>query len=248
MMSDCVSNWVSIVAFLTAVVSAIIYFLTLKEQRKQNSLLLQQRFYEQWQELVRQQLKIRDEMHIVIDVLNNNGPVKVQINGSTCLNILWSMFLRLQKAIDNNVDYTDWERIESGYDQAVQNVPEELEYYDIGKYNNMLLDIDEHRRVAFVGYSFGVTEKETKSKMPSKEALNLIFERYFKGRSTYFTHLCSMMHFLERNEIVYGKQIQECATILKDNMSAFELGLVRQYSDFDKSNSSLISKYLLTNE
>ena len=245
-MCDCLSIGVSIAALVVSVISAIIYFYTLREQRKQNALLLQQYFYEQWQELIRQQLKICDEMHVVVDVLNNDKPDKMLVHGNTSLVRIWIIFLRLQKAIADNNDYSNWELMEADYENAIHNIPEELEYCDIKRYNETFEDLGETRKVAFVGHVFGVKKQDTKPKNPQQSAFSLIYERYFKGTSTYFTHLCSMLRFLERNQAAYKSQIDECAQILKDNMSAYELGVVEQYANFDKFNSVILRKYLFT--
>lgn len=241
------SNCISIAALIVSIVSAFIYWCTLKEQQKQSNLLLQQHFYEQWQELIRQQLKIRDDMHITIDVLRKDEPTKIQINGSLCLTMLWRIFKRLAKAIEYNYDYTNWEELEAGYDHAMENIPDELQYYDVKEYNEICNAIGEKRLISFVGHTFGVTKKVTKSSNPEYDAFLMIYERYFRGSSTYFTHLCSMLHFLDRSKNAYSTEVDECVQILKDNMSSFELGIVEQYLKYDKYNGQKLKEYLFNN-
>ena len=168
--------------------------------------------------------------------------------GDSSLNRLWKIFLRLQKAIDDNFDYSNLDLLEADYENAIQNISEELEYYDIKKYNDIFESLGEKRQVAFIGHVFGVTEQESKPKNPQQEAFILIYNRYFKGTSTYFTHLCSMLHFIERNQATHKEQIDECVQILKDNMSAYELGIVEQYSNFDNYNGPMLKKYLFKKE
>lgn len=244
------STFVSILSLIIiptiTLVSVLLYYGTLLEQREQNRLLSLQDFNARWQNLITQQINIRDNTEIAIPVLDKGQPTYYQLKGMLCLKGLWVTFERLSKAIETNFDYSDWERYEFESEGAFEKIPEWLEHYEPEEYEKCCKEIYAQKQVAYIGYKFNIKGNGDLEICPQQKAFKLLYERYFLLSSTYFKHICAMLLFLQQNEALYKDQITDSVTILKQNLCQAELLLIKQYAEYDENNKELIYHYFAT--
>lgn len=244
------TTFVGILSVIITFASAWVFYATLSEQREQNRLLQSQHFIEQWQVLVTQQIAIRDNTKATIPVLQNATPSPQTFTGAYCFNMIWILYIRLVDAINSKSDYSDWESIEAEYDGLYMDFSGELEcmeHFEPEKYAELRRSNYEKLQVAYIGNCFGIRGKYPSDISPMTEAFRLIYERYFRLFSTYYSHLCSMFLFLQHKEQqneLSRNQIKDCVSIFKYNHSRAELLLIKQYAEYDKENKELILKYL----
>ncbi len=232
-------------------ISVFVYYATLREQRKQNRQLQSQHFIEQWQVLVTQQIAIRDNTTLTLPILQNALPAQQTVTSVYCFKMIWVMYIRLveaiKDAIKNNNDYSNWEQIEAEYDGLYVDLTGELacmEHYEPEKYAKLRQTDYEKLQVAYVGNRFDIRGNNMAGISPTNEAFRLIYERYFRLSSTYYSHLCSMLLFLQQNKSFYKDRIDDCISILKYNLCQAELLLIKQYAEYNKQNKELILNYL----
>ncbi len=147
----------------------------------------------------------------------------------------------------SNYDYSDWERIESEYDGLYVDFTGELvcmEHYEPEKYAKLRQTNYEKLQVAYIGNCFDIRGNNPADISQTNEAFRLIYERYFRLSSTYYSHLCSMLLFLQQNKSFYKDRIDDCISILKYNLCQAELLLIKQYAEYNKQNKELILNYL----
>ena len=228
-------------------ISVFVYYATLSEQRKQNHQLQSQHFIEQWQVLVAQQIAIRDNTTLILPILQNALPAQQTVKSVYCFKMIWVIYIRLVEAIKSNYDYSDWERIESKYDGLYVDFTGELacmEHYEPEKYAKLRQTNYEKLQVAYIGNCFDIRGNNPVDISPTNEAFRLIYERYFRLSSIYYSHLCSMLLFLQQNKSFYKDRIDDCISILKYNLCQAELLLIKQYAEYNKQNKELILNYL----
>lgn len=239
-------------------ISVFIYYATLREQREHNcqlqlqhqeqiQLLQSQHFIEQWQVLVTQQIAIRDNTTLTLPILQNALPAQQTFTSVYCFKMIWVMYIRLVEAIKSNYDCSNWEQIVAEYDGQYVDLTGELacmEHYEPEEYAELCKTNYEKLQIAYVGYCFDIQGNYTSDISPTNEAFRLIYERYFRLSSTYYSHLCSMLLFLQKNEPLYSDQKDYCIAVLKYNLCRAELSLIKQYAEYDKENKELILKYL----
>lgn len=235
----------------TTLVSVFVYYATLSEQREQNRLLQSQHFIEQWQVLVAQQIAIRDNTTLTLPILQNALPAQQTFTSVHCFKMIWVMYIRLveaiKEAVKNNNDYSDWEQIEARYDGQYVDLTGELacmEHYEPEKYAKLRKTNYEKLQVAYVGNRFDIRGNNMADISPMNEAFRLIYEQYFRWSSTYYSHLCSMLLFLRKNESLYSNQKDYCIAVLKYNLCRAELSLIKQYAEYDTQHKELILNYL----
>ncbi len=232
-------------------ISVFVYYATLSEQQKQNCLLQSQHFIEQWQVLVAQQIAIRDNTTLTLPILQNALPAQQTFTGVYCFKMIWVMYIRLVEAIKTNYDYSDLEQIEAGYEGQYVDLTGELacmEHYEPEKYAKLCQTNYEKLQVAYIGNCFDIRGNNPADISPTNEAFRLIYERYFRLSSTYYSHLCSMLLFLQQNKSFYKDRIDDCISILKYNLCQAELLLIKQYAEYDTKNKELIQNYLFKHQ
>lgn len=232
-------------------ISVFVYYATLSEQQKQNCLLQSQHFIEQWQVLVAQQIAIRDNTTLTLPILQNALPAQQTFTGVYCFKMIWVMYIRLVEAIKTNYDYSDLEQIEAGYEGQYVDLTGELacmEHYEPEKYAKLRQTNYEKLQVAYIGNCFDIRGNNPADISPTNEAFRLIYERYFRLSSTYYSHLCSMLLFLQQNKSFYKDRIDDCISILKYNLCQAELLLIKQYAEYDTKNKELIQNYLFKHQ
>ena len=231
-------------------VSVLVYYATLSEQREQNRLLQSQHFMEQWQHLVAQQIAIRDNTMLTLPVLHAASPDRQTFAGVHCFKKIWMIYIRLVEAIKSKHNYSDWERTEAEYEGHYMDPTGELacmEHYEPEKYAKLRQTDYEKLQVAYVGYRFDIRGDYPSGISPTNEAFRLVYERYFRLSSTYYSHLCSMLLYMQRKEQqneLSGEQIGDCITILTNSLCRAELLLIKQYAEYNKQNKELILNYL----
>lgn len=231
-------------------VSVLVYYATLSEQREQNRLLQSQHFMEQWQHLVAQQIAIRDNTMLTLPVLHAASPDRQTFAGVHCFKKIWMIYIRLVEAIKSKHNYSDWERTEAEYEGHYIDPTGELacmEHYEPEKYAKLRQTDYEKLQVAYVGYRFDIRGDYPSGISPTNEAFRLVYERYFRLSSTYYSHLCSMLLYMQRKEQqneLSGEQIGDCITILTNSLCRAELLLIKQYAEYDTKNKELIQNYL----
>lgn len=231
-------------------VSVLVYYATLSEQREQNRLLQSQHFMEQWQHLVAQQIAIRDNTMLTLPVLHAASPDRQTFAGVHCFKKIWMIYIRLVAAIKSKHNYSDWERTEAEYEGHYMDPTGELacmEHYEPEKYAKLRQTDYEKLQVAYVGYRFDIRGDYPSGISPTNEAFRLVYERYFRLSSTYYSHLCSMLLYMQRKEQqneLSGEQIGDCITILTNSLCRAELLLIKQYAEYNKQNKELILNYL----
>lgn len=229
------------------IISVFVYYATLSEQREQTRLLQSQHFIEQWQVLVAQQIAIRDNTTLTLPILQNALPAQQTFTSVHCFKMIWVIYIRLVEAIKSNYDYSDWEQIEAGNDGQYVDLTGELacmEHYEPEKYAKLRQTNYEKLQVAYIGNCFDIRGNNPADISPTNEAFRLIYERYFQLSSTYYSHLCSMLLFLQKNESLYNDQKDYCIAVLKYNLCRAELLLIKQYAEYNKQNKELILNYL----
>lgn len=235
-------------------VSVLVYYATLSEQREQNRLLQSQHFMEQWQHLVAQQIAIRDNTMLTLPVLHAASPDRQTFAGVHCFKKIWMIYIRLVEAIKSKHNYSDWERTEAEYEGHYMDPTGELacmEHYEPEKYAKLRQTDYEKLQVAYVGYRFDIRGDYPSGISPTNEAFRLVYERYFRLSSTYYSHLCSMLLYMQRKEQqneLSGEQIGDCITILTNSLCRAELLLIKQYAEYDTKNKELIQNYLFKHQ
>ena len=235
-------------------ISVFVYYATLSEQQKQNCLLQSQHFIEQWQVLVAQQIAIRDNTTLTLPILQNALHAQQTFTGVYCFKMIWVMYIRLVEAIKNNYDYSDLEQIEAGYEGQYVDSTGELacmEHYEPEKYAKLRQTDYEKLQVAYIGNCFDIRGNNPADISPTNEAFRLVYERYFRLSSTYYSHLCSMLLYMQRKEQqneLSGEQIGDCITILTNSLCRAELLLIKQYAEYDTKNKELIQNYLFKHQ
>lgn len=235
-------------------VSVLVYYATLSEQREQNRLLQSQHFMEQWQHLVAQQIAIRDNTMLTLPILQNDSPLPQEFKGVQCFNAIWIMYMRLAKVIDRNENCSNWYATLYEYERTFEEPTEEsqcMECYDLEKYDRLCKTNFERKRMTYVGYCFDIRGDYPSGISPTNEAFRLVYERYFRLSSTYYSHLCSMLLYMQRKEQqneLSGEQIGDCITILTNSLCRAELLLIKQYAEYDTKNKELIQNYLFKHQ
>lgn len=227
-------------------ISVTLYYSSLKEQQKQNKLIMEQQFDDKWQSLLSAHLKIRDEQQIEYDVVKNYKEYSVLLKGHKCFVALWKRYLRLVEAIQGARDYISLDQIFADYDNYSEQMEEEwkaMEYYTPLEYEKEMKNIEETKQIDFVAYLFKVT-KDMNDGNPSKKAFELIHDRYLSRSSIYLTHFCSMLKFLQRHENIYGDKINECVDLLMAILTESEKSIILLYADYDIKNGKIIKKYI----
>lgn len=228
------------------IITAIIYYSTLQEQRKQN-------FEDKWQNILETQLKIRDSQEIDFKVLDNNWNDKIKhLRGYQCMLMAWMLYKDLIAVLrlkENCLNREKLQELEDNYynalelDDSYQTEIEYLRQYEPLEYTKILNESKRKRRMIMTGNIFGISGDEKDD--PNELAFRLVFDTYFSRASTYFSHIISMLRFLDRNLESYGKdKIRECIQYLKDNLNSCEWELIMQYAEYDTNNKALVTKYI----
>ena len=239
------TTFVDILSVIITFANAWVLYATLSEQREQNRLLQSQHFIEQWQVLVAQQIAIRDSTKAMIPIPQNNLSSPQTFTGVYCFKMIWNTYNLLKEAIERGDNCSDWERTMYEYDCAIENIPEYMEHCEPEQFENVINDIDYKHQIAYIGHYFNIKGGHCSTDVFSAvEAFRLIYERYFQSSSTYYSHLCSMLLFLQQNKSFSKDRIDDCISILKYNLSQAELLLIKQYAEYDKQNKELILNYL----
>ena len=226
------ATFVGILSVIITFASAWVFYATLSEQREQNRLLQSQHFIEQWQVLVAQQIAIRDNTKETIPILQNNLRSEQAFTGVYCFKMIWNTYILLKRAIERGDNFSDWEKMMYENDYARENIPEYMEYYEPEQFEHCIKDIDYEHQIAYIGYYFNIKGGHCSADVsPAVEAFRLIYERYFQSSSTYYSHLCSMLLFLQKNEPLYSDQKDYCIAVLRNNLCQAEVSLIRQYAD-----------------
>ena len=228
------------------IITAILYYSSLREQQKQN-------FDIGWQNLLQTQLNIRDAQEIDFKILDNNWNDKVKhIRGYQCMLMTWMLYkdlIALLQLKENCLDKEKLQALKDNYYNSLimdDNYQTEMEYlrqYEPKEYIKVLSENKRKQRMIMTGNIFGISGDEKDN--PNELAFRLVFDKYFSKTSTYFSHIISMLRFLDRNVESYGKdKIMECIQHLKDNLTSCEWELLSQYAEYDSQNKRLITKYI----
>jgi hypothetical protein len=217
-----------------ALITAILYYSSLKEQQKQT-------FNSQWQGMLERHLRIRDEQKLAVDVIENDGVVKEFVTGYHCFAVIWITYLRLAAAIKLNVKFS-WSNIYMNMKMRdfYKDAWENIEFETQSEYESKKKTSLETNLIEYVGYLYDITTNIDDE--PYAKAFDLISRRYFKGTSIYFTHLHSILRFLERQEHSY--EVEDCKKSLNDVMTKFEKEVVFLYGKFNNEYRELIDKYI----
>lgn len=227
-------------------ISVTLYYSSLKEQQKQNKLIMEQQFDDKWQSLLSAHLRIRDEQQIEYDAVKNYKEYNVLLKGHKCFVALWKRYLRLVNAINMHVDFLNLEEILAGWDNYCERMEMDwkiLEYSTPEKYVCEMEKIEEEKQISFVGYLFKI-RKNMNVEDSSRKAFELIYDRYLSRSSIYLTHFCSMLKFLQRHENIYGDKINECVDLLMAILTESEKSIILLYADYDIKNGKIIKKYI----
>jgi len=228
------------------VITAILYYSSLREQQKQN-------FDMKWQHLLETQLKIRDSQEIAFKVLDNNWNDKIKhLRGYQCMLMAWMLYKDLIAVLrlkENCLNREKLQELEDNYYNSLtmdDNYQTEMEYlrqYEPKEYMKVLSENKRKQRMIMTGNIFGISGDEKDD--PNELAFRLVYDKYFSRASTYFSHIISMLRFLDRYEELYSKSVaKECLQNLKDNLTYCEWELLMQYAEYDTINKALITKYI----
>lgn len=227
-------------------ISVILYFLSLKEQRKQNKLVMDQQFYDKWQSLLNAHLRIRDEQQITFEIIEKNKESKILLHGHFCFDALKERYLKLKEVIDVNENFSGFYQIienKINYCEEMSQYWVTLEQCDYIKYKKEMENFDENIQIKYVGYLFNI-KKDMNIENSSKKAFELVYDRYLSRSSIYLTHFCSLLKFLQRNENIYVDKITECIDSLMAILTESEKFIILLYADYDIENGKFIHKYI----
>ena len=228
------------------IISTILYYSSLKEQRKQNKLLMEQQFDDKWQNLLSAHLKIRDEQQIKFEVLEKYNENKILLNGHFVFVALVERYLKLKEAINMNKTFMDLnEMIVYWKDYCGENSVHWsiIEQQNPIRYKKEMEDVSERKQIDYVGYLFEI-KKDMNVEDVSKKAFELIYDKYLTRSSIYLAHFCSLLKFLERNKDIYSNKIKECVDSLEAVLTESEKSIILLYADYDIKNGELIRKYI----
>lgn len=230
-----------------ALITAILYYSSLKEQQKQT-------FNSQWQGMLERQLKIRDEQKVNFKLLNNRWKeVTILIEGYRCMIMTDILYRDLTQAIQSKYNYTDRDNLKHEHDETEAILREmdeeyrlEQEYlmrYNPKEYKRQMDDASYKRRISMVGNLFNIQGTEVGD--AKLLAFEMIYKKYFSQTSTYFTHIVSLLVFLERQSYNYSSsEIKECAQNLCDNLTYCEKELLLQYAEYHPNSKKIINQYI----
>lgn len=232
---------------VVTIITAMLYYSSLLEQRKQN-------FDNKWQSMLETQLHIRDTQKIHFEWIDNNWEkTHITMKGYRCIIMATMLYRNLTQAIRNKQDYTDRDYLMSIYDESEQILfdydevyrveQEHLRYYNPKEYKKQQDKACYERKVAMIGHLFSIMGDESGN--ANLLAFELIYKKYFWQSSTYFTHTMSLLRFLDRQVAYYSEEeIQECAKHLSDNLTYCEKELLLQYAEYQPNNKKIINQYI----
>jgi hypothetical protein len=232
---------------VVTIITAVLYYSSLLEQRKQN-------FDNKWQSMLETQLHIRDTQEIHFEWIDNSWEkIHINMKGYRCIIMATMLYRNLTIAIQNKQDYTNRDDLIRIYDESEQilldfdemyRVEQEfLRYYNLKEYKKQQERAHSNRKVAMIGHLFNIMGDE--KGIAHLLAFELIYKKYFWQSSTYFTHIMSLLRFLDRQVAYYAEEeIQECAKHLCDNLTYCEKELLLQYAEYKPNNKKIINRYI----
>lgn len=228
-------------------ITALLYYSSLLEQRKQN-------FDNKWQNMLETQLHIRDTQDIHFEWLDNKWErINIPMQGYRCIIMATMLYRNLTQAIQNKHNYTNQNELVREYEESEQILldfdeeyrleQEYLRCYNFKEYKKQLDRAISNRRVAITGHLFNIQgDEDSDVKLLAFEKM---YKKCFLQTSTYFTHIVSLLRFLERQLLNYSSsEIKECAQNLCDNLTYCEKELLLQYAEYNPKNKELITKYI----
>lgn len=249
--NDITLSFVSVLGVIitpaVTMITAVLYYSSLLEQRKQN-------FDNKWQNMLETQLKIRETQEVPFEWLNKNWEnTKITIKGYRCMVMAYILYRDLVEVIQTKCDYTCRDTLIREFNEAEQillDIDEEYrieqEYlmrYNPKEYKKQLDKADDNRRKAIIGNLFNITGEENGD--AHLLAFEFVYKKYFSKTSTYFTHFVSLLRFIERQKEYYSLvDIEDCIKNLCDNLSYCEIELILQYAEYIPKNKELITKYI----
>ncbi|MBR1808249.1 MAG: hypothetical protein IJ776_02550 [Paludibacteraceae bacterium] len=248
-----ISFFTVIAAILTptiAFISALLYYDTLMEQKRQNVNFSLQHFEEQFNNLIERQLKIRDQLYIIHPIIQNGVLNNVRYQGIEAFKRLWLTYRFLIQAINSRENYYDWEQFEAGYDNAKESLDPDrvLEHFEPKELDKKIEELNLQYHIAMIGHIFNIdgTQQLANTEI---EAFRMIYEKFFHASSLYFTHLCSILKFLQHSFNLYSidsKLQEEYVQRLRDNLSSAEISVIDSYSNYNLCDKQLIRQMLFT--
>jgi len=234
-----------------AIISALLYYGALLEQRKQNINLSLQHFESQFNEQLKQQCILRDKLYIIHPVLSNGVHINRRFEGIDAFRQVWLSYRLLLKAIKSGNNYSNWELLQSDYENAFANVDPDgiLQHYSPDELDKQLDELGQKHMESFIGNIFKIDGAQSYSNVEF-EAFALIYNKFLKTSSLYFSHLCSVLRFVERNFAIYSidaKQQKEYLQQIIDNLSSVEICIIERYANYDLYNKDLIKRNLFAN-
>lgn len=232
---------------VVTIITAVLYYSSLLEQRKQN-------FDNKWQSMLETQLHIRDTQEIHFEWIDNSWEkIHINMKGYRCIIMATMLYRNLTIAIQNKQDYTNRDDLIRIYDESEQILldfdemyrveQEYLRYYNLKEYKKQQERAHSNRKVAMIGHLFNIMGDEKGN--AHLLAFELIYKKYFWQSSTYFTHIMSLLRFLDRQVAYYAEEeIQECAKHLCDNLTYCEKELLLQYAEYKPNNKKIINRYI----
>lgn len=232
---------------VVTIITAVLYYSSLLEQRKQN-------FDNKWQSMLETQLHIRDTQEIHFEWIDNSWEkIHINMKGYRCIIMATMLYRNLTIAIQNKQDYTNRDDLIRIYDESEQILldfdemyrveQEYLRYYNLKEYKKQQERAHSNRKVAMIGHLFNIMGDEKGN--AHLLAFELIYKKYFWQSSTYFTHIMSLLRFLNRQVAYYAEEeIQECAKHLCDNLTYCEKELLLQYAEYKPNNKKIINRYI----
>ena len=232
---------------VVTIITAMLYYSSLLEQRKQN-------FDNKWQSMLETQLHIRDTQEIHFEWIDNSWEkIHITMKGYRCIIMATMLYRNLTIAIQNKQDYTNRDDLIRIYDESKQILldfddvyrveQEYLRCYNPEEYRKQEDRACSERKVAMIGHLFNIIGNEAGN--AHLLAFELIYKKYFWQSSTYFTHIMSLLRFLDRQVAYYAEEeIQECAKHLCDNLTYCEKELLLQYAEYKPNNKKIINRYI----
>ena len=149
-------------------ISVILYYSSLKEQQKQNKLIMEQQFDDKWQNLLSAHLKIRDEQQIKFEIIKWTKEQKILLNGHLCFVALIERYARLKEAIEMNINFGDLYQVIAFWENYCEENSNDwiiLEQQDPIEYQKEMEIIRRKNQVDYVGSLFNIKKDCQKSSL-----------------------------------------------------------------------------------
>lgn len=223
---------------LWSIVAAWVYYLTLKEQRKQIANMQVQHFDTEYFALLKRQWEIRDNIRIKLPKVcfgQSNVPQETNTEyvGQDVFRSFVCQLKYISEGIENEYFNQEWEASKAGFESAmVDNSNEVSQHEDPDKYEKKQ-EQNKQKLQAIYSTIFYVPQGYQRKGMPEEEAFDVLFECHKSALSNYFRHLGFIIQCLNKEakrSVLVKDNGKFYLTAIKANLSSYEAYLLKFYN------------------